>query len=130
MMVWNVFSGDEMKVEDVASDRTADGGMSAGSDVETKDDIDMAEANGKIEDGKATKNSEPTKVKRKFLNRRERKSLPSKEEIAQKRYVLNNNFDTVLWRSISFDMFSRISLAEPHKEAAVIIHVDMFRYLV
>jgi len=77
-------SGDQMEVEDVVSDRTADGGMSAGSDVETKDDIDMAEANGKTKDG------EPTKFKRKFLNRRERKSLPSKEEIAQKRYDLQN----------------------------------------
>jgi hypothetical protein len=82
-------SGDEMEVEDVASNRTADGGMSAGSDVETKDDTDMAEVNGKTENG------EPAKVKRKFLNRRERKSLPSKEEIAQKRYGLNKEFSTI-----------------------------------
>ncbi|KAG0604774.1 hypothetical protein M758_9G006400 [Ceratodon purpureus] len=73
--------GDQMEVEDVASTRTADGGMSA----DAKDDTDMAEANGKTENGEASKNGEPTKVKRKFLNRRERKSLPSKEEIAQKR---------------------------------------------
>ena len=91
-------SGDEMEVEDVASTRTADGGMSA----DAKDDTDMAEANGKTENGEATKNGEPTKVKRKFLNRRERKSLPSKEEIAQKRYVMNKDANTTLLQICTF----------------------------
>lgn len=67
--------GDEMEVEEVGQDRIADGGASAGNG----DDGDMDVPNGKAE------NSEPAKVKRKFLNRRERKSLPSKEEIAQQR---------------------------------------------
>lgn len=67
-----------MEVEEVGQDRIADGGASAGNG----DDGDMDVPNGKAE------NSEPAKVKRKFLNRRERKSLPSKEEIAQQRYTL------------------------------------------
>ena len=92
-------SGDEMEVEDDASDRTADGGVSAGSDEETKDDTDMADASDKSENGEATKNGVSMKVKKKFLNRRERKSLPSKEEIAQKRYAFSKVLNTILQMS-------------------------------
>jgi ribosomal RNA methyltransferase Nop2 len=70
--------GDGMEVENVGTDRTGDGGVSGGSDLENKD-TDMAEANGKSKAGEAPKE------KRKKLNRRDRKALPSKEEIAQKR---------------------------------------------
>ena len=87
-------SDEEMEVEEPASERTADGGMSTGSeDVSTVGDTNMADANG------GTENGVPKKVKRKFLDRRARKNLPSKEDIANTRYVLCTS-SHILWRLV------------------------------
>lgn len=96
--------GDGMEVEDVATDRTGDGGVSGGSDVENKD-TDMAEANGKI------KTAEVPKEKRKKLNRRDRKALPSKEEIAQKRYSYDKTHHLVEYWLTAFGWGSTHGLA-------------------
>ena len=78
---------------------------------------DMAEAND------TTDNGESTKVKRKSLNRRERKSLPSKEEIAEKRYILNKDFILFYRYLLIVSFFHLVLLSKLHKDSTVLIHV-------
>lgn len=77
-------SDEETVVDEAVPERTTDGGAPSGAGgAETNGDINMGEPNGIIED------IGPKKVKRKFLDRRARKNLPSKEEIARMRYAIH-----------------------------------------